>query len=214
MTDGARLLTLNLPSESTARETLECRLGPGRVAAEPAAVEEIIRLCGRLPLALAIVSARAAAHPGFTLASIAGDLRRTQGRLDAFAAGVPTDARSVFSWSYHHLSPQACRLFRLLSLQPAADITAAASASLLGAPPDEARRLIAELTNTALLTEHQPGRYYFHDLIRAYAAELLEGSVSDMDPMRALALLHRRREIELVQRTVTARAVRQIKFFF
>jgi hypothetical protein len=60
-----------------------------------------------------------------------------RGRLDGFAAGVAADARSVFSWSYHHLSPQACRLFRLLSLQPAADITVAASARLLGAPPDE-----------------------------------------------------------------------------
>jgi DNA-binding SARP family transcriptional activator len=179
MTDGARLLTLGLPSLPTARETLERRLGAGRVAAEPEAVEEIIQFCGRLPLALAIVSARAAAHPDFTLAQIAVDLRRKQGSLDAFAAGAHTDARTVFSWSYHHLSPQACRLFRLLSLQPAADITAAASASVLGAPPDEASRLITELTNTSLLTEHQPGRYSFHDLIRAYAAELLESTDSD-----------------------------------
>ena len=148
-------------------------------------MEEIIALCGRLPLALAIVSARAAAHPGFTLASIAADLRRTRGRLDAFgAAGVAADARTVFSWSYHHLSPQACRLFRLLSLQPAADITAAASASLLGARSGEANRLIAELTNTSLITEHQPGRYSFHDLIRAYAAELSESADTDDRPAR------------------------------
>jgi tetratricopeptide (TPR) repeat protein len=189
MTDGAQLLTLNLPSLSTARETLERRLGADRVAAEPEALEEIIRLCGRLPLALAIVSARAAAHPGFTLSSIAADLRRTQGRLDAFAAGAHADARTVFSWSYHHLSPRACRLFRLLSLQPAADITSAASASLLGAPPDEAGRLIAELTSTSLLTEHQPGRYSFHDLIRAYAIELSETADTDTNRREALARL-------------------------
>jgi hypothetical protein len=128
MTEGARLLTLRLPSVLTARETLERRLGTGRVAAEPEAVEKIIQLCGRLPLALAIVSARAAAHPDFTLASIAADLQRTQGRLDAFgAAGLDADARTVFSWSYHLLSPQACRLFRMLSLLPTTDITAAAS---------------------------------------------------------------------------------------
>jgi hypothetical protein len=113
------------------------------------------------PLALAIVSARAA-HPGFTLDSIAAELQRTHSRLDALGpAGVAADARTVFSWSYHHLSPQACRLFRLLSLHPAAAITAAASASLLGAPPDEANRLMAELANTSLLTEYRPGRYSF-----------------------------------------------------
>jgi DNA-binding SARP family transcriptional activator len=192
MTEGARLLTLNLPPVPTARETLERRLGADRVAAEPEAVAEIIHLCGRLPLALAIVSARAAVHPGFTLASIAADLRRTQGRLDAFgAAGVTADARTVFSWSYHHLSPQACALFRLLSLPPAADITAAASASLLGVAPGEVARLMAELTNTALISEHEPGRYCFHDLIRAYATELSERIDTERDRHRALArLLH------------------------
>ena len=190
MTDGARLLTLNLLSSATARQALERRLGVGRVEAEPEATEEIIRLCGRLPLALAIVSARAAAHPGFTLASIAADLRRSQGRLDAFGtAGVAADARTVFSWSYHHLSPQAGRLFRLLSVQPGADITARASASLLGVPPDETGQLIAELTNTSLLTEHRPGRYSCHDLIRAYATELAEGTDSRAERHQALARL-------------------------
>ena len=188
MTDGARLLTLNLPSSLTARETLERRLGVDRVAAEPEAAEEIIGLCGRLPLALAIVSARAAAHPDFTLASVAADLRRTRGRLDSFGtAGVAADARTVFSWSYHHLSEPAGRLFRLLSLQAASDITAAASASLLGTAPEEARRLIAELTSTSLISEHQPGRYAFHELIRVYAAELSESTDTGSERHEALA---------------------------
>jgi DNA-binding SARP family transcriptional activator len=191
VTEGARLLTLHLPSVPTARETLERRLGTGRVAAEPEPVEEIIQLCGRLPLALAIASARAAAHPDFSLASIAADLRRTQGRLDAFsAAGIDADARTVFSWSYHHLSPQACRLFRMLSLQPASDITAAACASLLGVPAEAAGRLIAELTSTALITEHRPGRYSFHELTRSYATELSENTDTDAERHEALARLH------------------------
>jgi DNA-binding SARP family transcriptional activator len=190
MTAGARLLTLKLPSVLTAREALERRLGVDRVAAEPEAVEEIIQLCGRLPLALAIVAARAAAHPDFTLASIATDLRRTWGRLDAFGTvGVAADARTVFSWSYRHLTPQACRLFRLLSLPPAADITVAASASLLGDAPETASRLMAELTSTALTTEYQPGRYAFHELTRAYAAELSDSTDTDTDRHEALARL-------------------------
>jgi DNA-binding SARP family transcriptional activator len=190
MTEGARLLTLKLPSVLTAMETLERRLGADRVSAEPEAVQEIIQLCGRLPLALAIVAARAAAHPDFTLASIATDLRRTWGRLDAFGtAGIAADARTVFSWSYRHLTPRACRLFRLLSLQPAANITVAASASLLGDTPETASRLMAELTSTALITEHQPGRYAFHELIRAYAAELSDSTDTDTERHEAVARL-------------------------
>ena len=190
MTDGARLLTLKLPSLPAARQTLERRLGANRVTAEPEAAEEIIQLCGRLPLALAIVSARAAAHPDFTLGSIAAELRRRRGRLDAFStAGMGTDARTAFSWSYHHLSPPACRLFRLLSLQPATDITAAVSASLLGDTPETASRLLAELTSTALITEHRPGRYAFHQLTRAYAAELSENTDTNADRDEAIARL-------------------------
>lgn len=135
-------------------------------------------------------AARAAAHSDFTLASIANNLRRTWGRLDAFSTvGVAADARTVLSWSYRHLTPQACRLFRLLPLQPAADITVAASASLLGDAPETANRLMAELISTALITEHQPGRYALHELTRAYAAELSDGTDTDTDRHEALARL-------------------------
>jgi len=136
------------------------------------------------------VAARATAHCDFTLASIATELRRTRGRLDAFGIpGVAADARTVFSWSYRLLTPQACRLFRLLSLQQATDITAAASACLLGDPAETASRLMAELTSTALITEHQPGRYACHELIRAYAAELSDSTDTDTDRREALARL-------------------------
>ena len=35
----------------------------------------------------------------------------------------------------------------------------------------QARYLLAELGRTHLIAEHAPGRYAFHDLLRAYAAE-------------------------------------------
>jgi tetratricopeptide (TPR) repeat protein len=50
-------------------------------------------------------------------------------------------------------------------------MTAAAAASLTGVAPDRARVLLAELTRGHLLSEHRPGRYAFHDLLRAYATE-------------------------------------------
>jgi tetratricopeptide (TPR) repeat protein len=100
--------------------------------------------------------------------------------------GVAAGARTVFSWSYHHLGPQAGRLFRLLSLQPAAHVTAAAAANLLGGPPEEAARLMAELASSGLIAEHRPGRYSWHDLILAYATELSERIDTDADRREAL----------------------------
>jgi predicted ATPase len=58
--DGAHLLSLDVLTGAEARDLLARRLGSGRVAAEPAAAAELIRLCAGLPLALAIAAARAA----------------------------------------------------------------------------------------------------------------------------------------------------------
>jgi len=49
---------------------------------------------------------------------------------------------------------------------------------------------MAELTSTALITEHQPGLYAFHELTpRAYAAELSDSTDTDTDRREALARL-------------------------
>ena len=129
-------------------------------------------MCARLPLALAITAARAVTHPGFTLAALAAELRDARGRLDALSTGEDaTDVRAVLSWSYQSLQGQAARMFRLLGLHPGPEITAPAAASLAGVALREARRLLRELTRCHLLAEPSAGRYAFHDLLRAYAAE-------------------------------------------
>jgi DNA-binding SARP family transcriptional activator/tetratricopeptide (TPR) repeat protein len=170
---GAQPLTLDLLTTAEARRLLAGRIGAARVDAEPRAVNEIITLCARLPLALTVVAARAALNPRFALAALAAELREARGSLDAFTAGDPaTDARTVFSLSYRALSDGAARLFRLLGLHPGPDFAVPAAASLAGVPAREARALLAELTRAHLLTEPSPGRFTFHDLLRAYAAEL------------------------------------------
>jgi tetratricopeptide (TPR) repeat protein len=180
--EGAYPLVLDLLSTDEARELLERRLGRVRTVAEPLAVEEIIAACARLPLALAIVAARAATHPQFSLDSLAVELRAVHGRLDAFSgADEATDVRRVFSWSYRQLGPAAARLFRLLGLAPGPDLAAAAAASLAGKEMACTRQALAELTRAHLLVEVEPGRYGFHDLLRAYALELCEDEDSPQE---------------------------------
>jgi tetratricopeptide (TPR) repeat protein len=168
--DGARPLAVGLLTDPDARLMLARRLGEARVAAQPHAVEEIIGGCARLPLALSIVAARAAAHPEFPLTALAGELRDAEGSLQALDAGeAASNVTAVFSWSYQQLSDPAARLFRLLGLHPGPDITASAAASLAAVPLTSARPLLAELARACLITEHAPGRFTFHDLLRAYA---------------------------------------------
>jgi DNA-binding SARP family transcriptional activator/tetratricopeptide (TPR) repeat protein len=168
----AHLLTLGVLSEYEAGQLLDRRIGSGRVAAEPGAVNDLIRLCARLPLALAIVAARACARPDFPLASQAAELRDEPGRLDTLDAGdLASSVRAVISWSYQSLSGPAARMFRLLGLHPGPDVTASAAASAAGVALPAARRCLRELTHASLLSEQLPGRFGFHDLLRAYAAD-------------------------------------------
>ncbi len=187
--DGAHPVALGLLPSDEARQLLARRLGTDRIAADTAAADEIITRCAQLPLALVVAGARAATHPEFPLHRLAAELRDMRDRLDALAGDDPaTDVRAVFSWSYRTLTDPAARLFRLLGLHPGPDIGAAAAASLVGVPVEDVRRLLAELTRAHLIVEHSPGRYGFHDLLRAYAAEQARGA----EPAEQLdAAIHR-----------------------
>jgi len=178
--EGACPVSLDLLPAAEAGELLARRLGEARVASEPAAVSEIIERCARLPLALAIAAARAAARPGFPLAAIAAGLRGATATLDPFGGtDLATDVRAVFSWSCRLLSGDAAGLFALLGLHPGPDISVHAAASLAAVPPRRAEALLAELAGAHLLAEPSPGRYTAHDLLRAYAAEQAHTLVPD-----------------------------------
>jgi tetratricopeptide (TPR) repeat protein len=158
-----------------AHEFLIRRLGRPRVMADRPAAEAIIQGCARLPLALAIVCARASLQPSLPLGSIAAELDQARESLDGLAGRDPAaDLRGVFSWSYDTLTPDAARLFRLLALAPGAEVTDSAAASLVGCPLRTTRTLLSELIGAHLLTEQVLGRYSYHDLLRAYALEQVQ----------------------------------------
>jgi tetratricopeptide (TPR) repeat protein len=172
--EGARLARLDALSDAESREVLSRRISTGRVAAEPVAAAELVSLCGRLPLALTIVAARAADRPGFSLATLVAELREGR-RLGALDTGdATTSVRAVFQWSYQQLNAPAARLFRLLSLHPGPDVSADAAACLAALPHEEVRGLMRGLVRSCLLTEPAPGRYAFHDLLRVYARQQAE----------------------------------------
>jgi DNA-binding SARP family transcriptional activator/tetratricopeptide (TPR) repeat protein len=185
-TEGARLVPLDVLTATEASELLTGRLGE-RASAEPQAVRQLTEACSRLPLALSIVAARAAARPFLPLADLARELADVAGLLDALDAGDPVaSVRAVFSWSCKQLSEPANRLFRLLGLHAGPDVSIPAAASLAGLEPAQAAVAVAELADAHLIAEHPPGRYAFHDLLRAYAADLAR--TMDSEPDRRAAV--------------------------
>jgi transcriptional regulator with XRE-family HTH domain len=174
VTDDARLVSLDVLEASDAVQLLSARVSADLARDEPQAVRELVALCGRLPLALVIIAARAAVS-GWRLSLIAAQLADARQRLDALDLGDSiTDIRSVFSWSFQQLSPDATRLLRLLALLPGPDFAATAATaatSLAGMPVPLTQAGLRELARASLIAEHQPGRFKLHDLLRLYVAE-------------------------------------------
>jgi tetratricopeptide (TPR) repeat protein len=178
--DGATRLDLDLLPLEDAVALLRTLIG-ARVDAAPDAAAELADQCCRLPLALRVAAELATSHPGVPLAQLTGELADLHKRLDLLAAGGDrrTAVRAVFSWSYQHLGADAARAFRLLGLHPGPDFEPCAAAAVTGMTAEQARQMLGELTRAHLIAEHLPGRYAFHDLLRAYAAEQAHHTGSD-----------------------------------
>ncbi|WP_329314894.1 AfsR/SARP family transcriptional regulator [Streptomyces sp. NBC_01262] len=190
--DGAHSLPLDLLLPTEARALLSEVLGADRLSAEPLVVDELVRLCGSLPLALRVAAARLAGDPGLRLADLAAEMSEGN-RLEALEpdGDESSPLRTAFSASYRVLTPAVRRLFRLLGLFPGAEFTTEVAATLLDTPLPQARRLLGALAAAHLIEAAAVGRYRFHDLLREYAQERarLEERAEDRDAALKRVLL-------------------------
>ncbi|GIF96971.1 tetratricopeptide repeat protein [Catellatospora citrea] len=151
--------------------------GPGRVDAEPAAAAQLARLCGHLPLALAVSGAQLREHPELSLADHA-EHRQELGPADEVEASLALSVRG--------LPPAVAATWRLLGISAVAGFTPAAAAALADTDPDTARRHLAELRQANLLQDGDPQR--LHDVVRAFA----DSQARRLDPpSRRRAARHR-----------------------
>lgn len=112
---GARVYDVDVFDTDEAVGMLASVVGRARVAGEPAAAEALIRLVGRLPLALRIVAARLDARPHWTLAWMLERLSDERRRLDELAHGEMM-VRASLALTYDGLEPMARRLLELLGM--------------------------------------------------------------------------------------------------
>ncbi|WP_158678663.1 tetratricopeptide repeat protein [Streptomyces sulphureus] len=171
-THGAHMLSVNTLDQAEARMLLCRRLGEDRLAAEPAAVAELVTWCAGLPLALSVVASHAGLQPRAPLADFAAELRDASTRLEALDAGTSaTRLESVLSWSYQALTAEQAAVFRLVGLAPGSDLSLHAAASLMGGPVARARKVLRSLERASLVEQLGADHYRMHDLVRLYAAE-------------------------------------------
>jgi tetratricopeptide (TPR) repeat protein/DNA-binding SARP family transcriptional activator len=171
-THALSLDTLPLPD---AVALLRHSVGDHRLAGQPPELSaELVELCGRLPLAIRIAAARLRSHPAWDLGHLVRRLRDQQHRLVELQAGQRS-VTAALDLSYQDLDANQQRTYRLLGLHTGADIDAYAAAALLDATLLDASRLLEQLLDAHLLQEPIPGRYRFHDLTRAHAAQHVAG---------------------------------------
>ncbi|MER5866371.1 tetratricopeptide repeat protein [Kitasatospora sp. NPDC002040] len=166
--DDAHLLALDLLSGPEAAALLHQAAGPDRIPVGHPAVADLAELCGHLPLALRIAAARLRHQRTLRIEHLVGQLRDGRDRLTRLQ-DEDRSLAAVFESSLAALPDAEQQLFRRLGLIPGPDFDAHGVANLAGTDHRTAERLLESLLDHNLLTQHTPGRYGFHDLIRLHA---------------------------------------------
>jgi DNA-binding SARP family transcriptional activator len=168
--DAARRVVLDVLTDAEARQLLVAVLGERRVAAEEAAAGRLALLCGHLPLALRIAAANLL-DTGGGIAELADRLAAT-GRVSGLRVdGGNVGVDAAFSLSYKALGATERRVFALLGVAPATDLSLLALTALSGLTPDRVADALATLLSAHLVDERVTGRFAMHDLLREYAVD-------------------------------------------
>jgi len=168
--DGAFELSLG-PLEQEEGEALLSQLAPEPVSLSHAAadsVTDIVRACGRLPLALTIAAARlrAGTAPADLCEALAGE---------APLAEITDGERSLaaaFTASHRALPPDVQGTFARLGLLPGASWTTDHVMALDDVDRPTALRRMERLVAARLTERDADGRFRCHDLVRSYARQL------------------------------------------
>jgi DNA-binding SARP family transcriptional activator len=190
---GAQLCDVDVLDPDEAVGMLAGVVGAARVTREPAAAEALIRLVGRLPLALRIVAARLGARPHWSLAWMLERLSDERRRLDELAHGEMM-VRASLALTYDGLDPAARRLLGLLGLLEGPSFPNWVAAALLDADYLDAADLLeslvdAQMVEVAAMDIAGGPRYRLHGLIRLFAREQLGRHEPEADVRAAIGRL-------------------------
>jgi DNA-binding SARP family transcriptional activator len=193
--DAAHALHLGALTPAQSTILLTRLLGRRAVDAGRAAVDEVVRQCAGLPLALRIAAANIRAT-GSDVARYATRLREERDRLSVLAVHGDQQVaiRHSFDRSYWRLPTDARRLFRLLGTLPRTCLDLELIAAAHGVDAPTTHRTLTRLL-AAGLVEHDPdGGYRLNDLLRLYALERAERDETQAERNAALRRLFAWRE--------------------
>ncbi|MGM1061785.1 BTAD domain-containing putative transcriptional regulator [Saccharothrix sp. Mg75] len=168
--DDARSLALGPLADADAHELFGRILGERRAAAEPAALAELVRLCGGLPLAIRVAAVDLVSCSGVGTGAYLDGLR-SRGALESLV--LDDDARSevrlALDLSFRKLPEASQAFFRALGQLPAMGFTAVAAAGTAGVGIRDAERHLDRLVAVNLLRRSKRGFFALNRIVREYA---------------------------------------------
>ncbi|UUV31572.1 tetratricopeptide repeat protein [Amycolatopsis roodepoortensis] len=174
--DGAVPMSLDVLTRDDAIALFEQVAGrDGRDDADEVAT--VAELCGRLPLAIRIAAARLRSRPHWTIADLT-DRLRNQSQRARFLAADDRSVISVLRLSYRYLRPEQQLVFRLLGAHPGIDFDAYLVAAISGLSHGQAEYILESLFDDNLVKQRSSKRFYFHDLVKDCARQIL-GELED-----------------------------------
>nr|BAW27698.1 regulator [Streptomyces sp. SoC090715LN-17] len=173
--DGVEWLSVGALPEQDSDQLLRATLGAERVEREPDAASELVRLCGGLPLAVRIASARLANRPHWTVQRLVERLRDHNRRLDELTSEGRGVAGALLL-SYQSMPRDQQSAFRLLGHHPGRYLDTHEAAALLDTDVLTAEDVLEELVDARLLEAREPGGYALHDLVRSFVQRIAQGS--------------------------------------
>ncbi|WP_409180480.1 ATP-binding protein [Amycolatopsis sp. VS8301801F10] len=177
--DGARVLLVEPLSSVSALELLRRAIGIDRVTTEPEPAQQLVELCGGLPIAVCVAAARLSTRPRWPISRLVGALADERRRLSALAVADEAVVQASFDLSVAGLAPDIALVYRLSGLHPGADFGAEVAAAAVDRPTVEVEDALDALVDASLLADAGPDRYRFHDLARVHARQQAEAHESE-----------------------------------
>ncbi|MFD0633811.1 BTAD domain-containing putative transcriptional regulator [Catenulispora yoronensis] len=190
--DGARSLSLGPMPRDDAMTLFTRIVGARRVFGSADGLASVSELCGRLPLAIRIAAARFRDRGSWSVADLVALLSDHRARARFLDIGERS-VSAVLQLSYRYLTTGQRRALRLLSLDAGRSFSPAVVAALAEVPLEDAMDILETLFEDNLVVQAEPGRYFFHDLVRDSAHTLCLRHDSDAareDALRRLAAHH------------------------
>jgi DNA-binding SARP family transcriptional activator len=175
---GARTFELSELDVAESVELLSSIVGRARVDEDPAAAEELARLCGQLPLAIRAAAVRLTSARAWPVMKVAWQLDASRADLQGLRS-FGLDIRASLEPWYLRLAEPERSAFRLLSLLEGPDFTAGQAARLLGCDITTAEEHLVRLAEFHFVQvrgqdEWGDIRYRLHEFVRTFARLCLD----------------------------------------